>query len=112
MGENRDEQEAKHAALQFHLTKVTLAKAALAGVTYLPTYHHVIGRYGPELRGHHDKMTTEYIVVLPDGTQSNMSFADELEGAIWALGQLDPQPPAQPPAQPIEGFVLKPENEQ
>lgn len=100
--------EHKYADLQFHLTKVTLAKAALAGVTYMPLYTHVMGRHGPQLRGPDDKMTTKYIGVLPDGTKSIIAFDDELEAAIWALTVLDPQTPARP----IEGFVLKLENEQ
>lgn len=105
----RDEHEAKYANLQFHLKKVTLAKAALAGVTYKPVAEYVPGRFdhkGP--REYRMAYTTAYIAVLPDGAHSTRSFADELEAAIWALAILDP--PAH--AKPIEGFVLNPENEQ
>lgn len=100
--------EHKYADLQFHLTKVTLAKAALAGVTYMPLFTHVMGRHGPQVRGPEGRLTTKYLAVLPDGRESTMAFDDELEAAIWALTILDPQVPVRP----IEGFVLKPENEQ
>lgn len=100
--------ERKYADLQFHLAKVTLAKAALAGVTYEPTHVVVHGRYGPQVRGPDDKMATKYQAVLHDGRRSSCLFDDELEAAIWALTLLDPQPPARP----IAAFLLKPENEQ
>jgi hypothetical protein len=93
-----DEDEQKYANLQPHLAKVTLAKAALAGVTYRAF----------KSRWPHASPVTRYYAVLPDGTGSQQPFNDELEAAIWALTVLDPQTPARP----IEGFMLKPENEQ
>lgn len=96
------------ADLQFHQTKVTLAKAALAGVTYDPIYDIIYGRHGPAVKSPDDRVTTKYFAVLPDGTRSEYAFEDELAAAIWALTLLDPQTPARP----IEGFLLKPENEQ
>jgi hypothetical protein len=104
MGDEFDDPETKWAALQFHLSKVTLAKAALAGVTYEPIDDWVPGRMAAVRR------VTKYIAVLPDGRRSHEAFNDELEAAIWALTILDPYTPVQKLV--IPGFELKPENEQ
>lgn len=107
--DEREAEERKYADLQFHLIKVTLAKAALAGVTYEPFDMYVSGRFFGGNAGQRPPRTnTEYIAVLPDGSRSPRGFEDELAAAIWALTVLDPQTPVNP----IEGFMLKPENEQ
>lgn len=105
----------------FDVQKVTLARAALAGITYEKVTDEVrhIPTPGRRQRGEWLQITKirakwpsgAYVSAQSDLSNDIREFDDEYEAALYCLSCLDNDGSRPSPPLPA-GFTLKPENEQ